>query len=408
MLLTAHQLVRYLVRTHPAKLQAVGLRLQTQLLPANRSQNQCFLAYWGDEMKWFVKQPYFPGQYESFGIANEARFYALTSPHGAPTETTDTGSVKVPNEALRTSLSEALKQHSPGLHQVVPGFVGYDPRYQVLLLEYLLGFKSLASEPFDGGSVLPDSDVPERVAYALRQVHWPLSSAGDQNLRNQQLQYFIAFRPALLRNRAASVPQLLSSSGRPKGMFLAELETQLTSKPVMEQLHSLSDSEWQEACLIHGDAAWRNWMFKIRTDVDDRSTQVDLRLVDWERASWGDPRWDHALFLEGYLRKRMDPRPHAERLHRAYYENDPNGPKLEEWLSVTLRLAALNLIQNTVERFTNLSGKSSSNRSAEERLLIQENRWWFGLMSEPHAFLNHFLPTNYDAVPRRSVAELGS
>ena len=209
------------------------------------------------------------------------------------------------------------------------------------------------------------------------------------------------YEPFGIANEARFYRLVESRTGRARGMFLSELKIQLADPSVMKQLHRLSDDEWREECLIHGDAAWRNWLFKTKPPG---SVKVELRLVDWERASWGDSRWDHALFIEGYVRNGIDPRPYADRFFRAYYAKP--RPNYRRWLDVVLRLTALNLIQNTFERFTNVVG-TAAERNAQERALTQECRRWFKLFRDPIYFLDHLLlPTNYDPAPRKSIAKL--
>ncbi|MCY7351076.1 MAG: hypothetical protein LH606_10465, partial [Cytophagaceae bacterium] len=219
LLLTAHQLVRYLIRHKHADRQEAPI-LRTQNVSSERSQNQCFLAYW-EAGRWFIKQPYFPDRYDTFGIANEARFYQLLN--------------------HPSDLHDLLTQHAPALKGLIAPLIGFDARNRILLLGYLSEFRAASIAPFPDGVDLLKSDLPEQAAQVLRQVHWPLQS----DIRNHQLQYFIAFRPLLLRNRASFIPQLLDSNVKSRGMFLSELKYQLTEKQVMDSLHHLSDEVWQ-------------------------------------------------------------------------------------------------------------------------------------------------------------------
>ncbi len=61
------------------------------------------------------------------------------------------------------------------------------------------------------------------------------------------------------------------------------------------ELESLQ-ATWSTAELIHGDMKWGNCLVSPTANDAPR-----LHLVDWEMATWGDPLWDVAGALGGYL-----------------------------------------------------------------------------------------------------------
>lgn len=56
--------------------------------------------------------------------------------------------------------------------------------------------------------------------------------------------------------------------------------------------------EWRVEALIHGDMKWENCVV-----YPDSTAQEDLclKVVDWEAATLGDPRWDIGSLLQSYL-----------------------------------------------------------------------------------------------------------
>lgn len=66
-----------------------------------------------------------------------------------------------------------------------------------------------------------------------------------------------------------------------------------------QQLADL-EAAWSSGVLIHGDLKWSNCLVSPWTDDNPR-----LHLVDWEMASWGDPLWDVAGGLTGYVVEAM-------------------------------------------------------------------------------------------------------
>jgi len=53
---------------------------------------------------------------------------------------------------------------------------------------------------------------------------------------------------------------------------------------------------WSPACLIHGDIKWDNFVLPIGSE-----DPAALKIIDWELADFGDPAWDLACVLAGYL-----------------------------------------------------------------------------------------------------------
>ena len=362
-LFTANQLVRYLVRRARARGVLQSLALRVQNVSSNRSRNQCFLAYWGKgKSTWFIKQPYFPSQYEAFGVANEARFYDLVN--------------QLP----------ALKESK--LHEVIPKRIrsGYDATNRILILEELTGFKSLPENLDESGVNLSESMLPEVAAEVMRRVHVPLKRA--LVVRFGQIKDFVEYKPLLLTYQSAYIPWLLASNPAAKGTFLTALTDSLVGNAlIVNYLNDLSNKNWHKQSLIHSDAAWRNFMFRL-TDANG----LELRLVDWEQACWGEPRWDHAVFFANYVQSMIDTRPellwtHAQRFHKAYYQpatDQHSEATFRPWFRIVLQLAAVNLIQQTIDRFMKLVG-TDQRRESESSLTLECQRW-LRLLSNPFGF----------------------
>lgn len=77
-----------------------------------------------------------------------------------------------------------------------------------------------------------------------------------------------------------------------------ELITTIQQTPEFGDLLDELLEQWQTVALIHSDLRWSNWLLcKSSRSV----RQVKLKIVDWELASIGDPRWDVASLLSEYL-----------------------------------------------------------------------------------------------------------
>ena len=69
---------------------------------------------------------------------------------------------------------------------------------------------------------------------------------------------------------------------------------------IMELLNAL-----QSKCLIHGDLKLNNILLHEKWQQDDESINREenplVRLIDWERGTWGDPAFDLGAIIAGYL-----------------------------------------------------------------------------------------------------------
>jgi len=70
-------------------------------------------------------------------------------------------------------------------------------------------------------------------------------------------------------------------------------------EPATRTMDRLRD-EWTTTALVHGDLKWSN-VLVMGDDVGDSESPVDLRIVDWEFCSWGDPAWDVGSVLHSFL-----------------------------------------------------------------------------------------------------------
>ena len=64
----------------------------------------------------------------------------------------------------------------------------------------------------------------------------------------------------------------------------------------VRELVDMINSTWRVTTVIHGDIRWDNWLY-----LPSPSSAPELRLVDWETASPGDPLWDVGSALASYL-----------------------------------------------------------------------------------------------------------
>lgn len=381
-LLSAHQLVRYLARTDATQDLNRLLSLRVENVSSNRSRNQCFLAFWGNDDSWFIKQSYFPTHYAAFDLSNENRFYCLVEDKGMT-----------------------------GIQDVIPERVAYDERHRILLLKRLDGFTAVPDFLYKvtANQVvgLRLCDFPERAAAVFKRIHLVQATI----IEDRRPGPFVEHRPMLLQYQSAFIPQLLVNNPKAHGTFLTMLTKALVhnSGGAVKELDKLN-KHWKSNHLIHGDAALRNFMYR-----EIAPGSVELRLVDWELVCWGDPRWDHALFFASYIKSSeaghifpgyiLD---HARRFYDAYYDQTGETDGFEEWyktlgrgrggefkripdsfgdwFETVFRLAAVALLHQTIEEFLDLLNQE---KREQQSSLARTGQRWLRLLCDPALLFRH-------------------
>ncbi len=175
-----------------------------------------------------------------------------------------------------------------GFDRYVPRFVGYDPKEQTLIIEFLRDAQNLR-EYHDRRGRFPPT-IAAAIGTALATLH-RLNWVGDDregdagNLRIQPPWILSIHRPNL------GMLQQLSSATIQAIKIIQQF-------PVFCELLDGLRHEWVNETLIHFDIKWDNFLIVARRSG---SRKTDLRIVDWELAGVGDPCWDVGSVFNDYL-----------------------------------------------------------------------------------------------------------
>jgi aminoglycoside phosphotransferase (APT) family kinase protein len=114
-------------------------------------------------------------------------------------------------------------------------------------------------------------------------------------------------------------------------------------------------AEWRAECLVHGDWKPMNCLISAARDR--------LSMVDWEFASWGDPRSDAGTMLQSYWNfwvrsPKQFPIAEIQPAMRAFLEtySDEAGVALSDLLRPAIRFAAARMLQSAHEELANAEG----------------------------------------------------
>lgn len=162
------------------------------------------------------------------------------------------------------------------LAPAVPKYFGYDPKTQVLVLEYYpnsINFMEFYHE--QQGQV---SSQMERLAYYFTELHRDIT---EDIKEHTGLQFY---------NRL--IPWVLRLNDRLKPSKSIVIQTLLEDEGLMYLVEQLK-RHWNIQTLVHGDV-------KLANILAIRETH-QLKIIDWEMAIIGDPLWDVAGLFQSFI-----------------------------------------------------------------------------------------------------------
>lgn len=174
------------------------------------------------------------------------------------------------------------------LRGLMPEFHLYDERRAVLVTALLANAETMAEYHLRNGS------FPDEIATQLGQVfgrYHGLVRAGRAESGASSAPVFPKRIPWILSFHQVT-PQMLAEASGGNHQLLAILRQYAQFGQILDQLAA----GWKQETLIHGDIKWDNCVLVPRQD-----DKVELKLVDWELADWGDPCWDVAAIFSAFI-----------------------------------------------------------------------------------------------------------
>jgi len=173
------------------------------------------------------------------------------------------------------------------LAPLVPTLLHYDDRSQVLVVELIGESENLREHHQRLGRFA--SDVAEQLGTALGKYHAGTTVRPDAPTESS---VFPGLAPWILSFHSQPIRP---DSRRGAVLQLSKILRQYPE--FMRQVDELRNT-WRFDCLIHGDMKWDNCLVYPRDSQDGR---VNLKIVDWELADFGDSCWDIGAILQAYL-----------------------------------------------------------------------------------------------------------
>jgi aminoglycoside phosphotransferase (APT) family kinase protein len=176
-----------------------------------------------------------------------------------------------------------LLSSAPSMRNFVPAFHSFDADLQVLVLEFIAGAEDLASYHRHRRR------TPIRVAAAVGAV---LAGLHGVSPRRPGLASLKARPTALTLHR----PHIrLARDCSPACLDLIRI---MQSTDGYGSCLDELNTSWSASTLIHRDVRFKNFLLTAPVQT---MRHADLKLIDWELACLGDPRWDIGSALGNYL-----------------------------------------------------------------------------------------------------------
>lgn len=171
----------------------------------------------------------------------------------------------------------------------LPKYYTYDSENRILVVELLPKAQSLEEYYYRHNKL--SQTLAKKLGNILGAFHFLTCKEEVCNLYYQR---FSSSLPSILYLHQPGVGIFRNASSAN-----IELVKIVQSSPELCEFLDLIIQEWQSETLIHGDIRWDNCCTYSSSAVGRRK---DIKIVDWELASWGDPCWDVGTVFSEFLK----------------------------------------------------------------------------------------------------------
>ncbi len=187
------------------------------------------------------------------------------------------------------------------LREIVPRFHLWDERRAVLITELLPGSEALSDYQLRTRNF--PAEVATELGRAFGQYHRevrasnPTAPMQTMPAGSGASPVFPGRVPWILTLHNAA-PNMLQEASGGNYQLLNLLKTYPEFGRTLDELAG----SWKQETLIHGDIKWDNCVLVPSGKGENNGHDgMQLKLVDWELADWGDPCWDVAAIFSAFV-----------------------------------------------------------------------------------------------------------
>lgn len=183
---------------------------------------------------------------------------------------------------------------------------GYLPGSLVGVYEYLNSYEEFYTHVLQQESIFP-TEIDGLIGQALGEIHrTTLNHSETQNALTQDHSFWRMKGSvfSLINNRVT--PEMLSAVP-PDYLRFIKLYQRFDS---LDRAVQEAFSQWNPCCLVHNDLNvanilickdWRSRLNSEEFGSEDIDPSQVIKIIDWERSSWGDPVMDLGYLASNYL-----------------------------------------------------------------------------------------------------------
>lgn len=243
------------------------------------------------------------------------------------------------------------------LSKFVPEYRGYKTEFQVLVTDYIEHSQNLYEYRLKNKTF--SSRLIKKLAVIFAAYHFKVD---DNLLSHHSVRFFSRHFPWVLNIPDFPVEQydtLLTNTSQPNPALLS-ISSHLYLKQYLGELRKI----WVYDTLIHGDIKWTNIL------IQSKENKEKPYIIDWELADIGDPLWDIAGVIAGFISEVIlfsQPQAYSQLTHIKLEDMASAVPYVDEFwrtyaqkmkfskatalanLEKTLRLSGARLAQTSIE-----------------------------------------------------------
>lgn len=176
----------------------------------------------------------------------------------------------------------------------MPKVLHFDAEHSIIIFSYLDDYQDLAD--FYGKEKVFPTQIASVVATLIATIHRDTFNCKDyqkffstkpDNLTTDQV-------PKLIRGLERIEPETFGRVPADGLKFFALYQRYESLGQTMKELAS----DFKPCCLTHNDLKLNNILLYINWEQENPHI---VRLIDWERSSWGDPAFDLGMLIASYL-----------------------------------------------------------------------------------------------------------
>lgn len=191
------------------------------------------------------------------------------------------------------------------LQNVIGEAIDYDRDHSIIVFNYLNNYCDLADFYYQN-KIFPPV-IATSIGETLASIHRLTFNQNQyQDFLVKESNYNLLKKPNLSKSLSRIEPELLGKVGADAFKFYRLYQRDSAIGEAINQL----DCQWLNCCLIHGDFRLVNilvslsWQKNIDAFCEDKNKENKgvIRIIDWERFSWGDPAFDLGTIIASYLK----------------------------------------------------------------------------------------------------------